>query len=117
MKKFENLTEKQKAWLVGTAKRMHEAVGELVEFLERNEKRTGAEFWREFGSYKRKAEDAVWKHLAAKHKINKTFDTDEFTKDFRLTLHMIALRIKETENFEIRDWTIDDEEELAWVIS
>lgn len=120
---FEKLSKKRKKWLTDTARKMDVAINELVKFLKENKDRKDADFYLRLGSIVRKAEKAIFNHLTAKHKIAKTYYTDEYTKDLRLTKHMLALRIaqvisnKEWVKDVLFDWIINDKEEFEWVIS
>lgn len=112
----ERLTEKQRRWLVDSAKELDLAIQKLTEFLKKT-KQKGPEFWKTYGMLERQASDAIYRHLAAKHKIAKTYYSDEFTKEHRLLKHMIALRVYDETGFAMPDWIIKDEEELEWCLA
>ena len=129
--KFEKLSEKQRKWLIDTARRMHEAIEDLAKYIRENEGRNDFEFWGEVGELMRKAESAILAHLTAKHKIAKTYykkyykkrynETENYYKDLYALEYSIAKRITMTVNNKkwaenvLCEWL--NEERFEWAVA
>jgi len=106
------ISKKQKAWLENTFKSLSLTIDNLKQILEQTTDP------RVVFPVVNKVEDKIFKYVSAKHKIAGTYYSEEWTKDYRLLKHLIAIALIQekpiAEKF-LSDWLIDDPEELEWI--